>query len=78
MNKLEPRLTTLQAAAVLKTVSSFLGYLNRLLEGLEKAGFRGTDTWYLVQKVHADVYHLRVFLHYESCKHGVAMPPKDE
>lgn len=71
-------MTTAQADAVLKTVGSFLDYLNRLLDGLEKAGFRGTDAWYLVQKVHTEVYDLRVFLHYESCKHGVARPPKDE
>lgn len=36
------------------------------------------DAWHLVQKVHTDVYDLRVFLHYESCRHGVAMPPRDE
>lgn len=71
-------MTAAQADAVLRTVGSFLGYLNRLMDGLEKAGFRGTDTWYLIQKLHTEVYDLRVFLHYESCKHGVAMPPKDE
>ncbi len=71
-------MTAAQAAAVGETVGSMLGYLSRLKGGLERNGYARTETHLRVVEAWEKVYGLSVFLHYESCRHGVGMPPRDD
>ena len=79
MNKLESkRITAAQAAVVLKTASSMLGYLHRLVERLRATGFHASETYEVAERAYHAVHALVAHMHYESCRHGVGTPPKDE
>jgi hypothetical protein len=65
-------LTREQAAAVSKSIGPMLGYLVRLRQRMDKAGFLLTDPLYqCVRKAEDAIHHLSVELHYRSCECGV-------
>ena len=75
----ERRLTTTQARELGDRVRPMLVFLLHLKDRMLRAGFPPDGELYRVaSKAHDAVHHLSVVLHYESCKSGVGLKPKDD
>ena len=72
------RMTCWQAEQINKALFPLANYLVRLRSRMEKVGFLPDDpVFMLVSKAQDAVQHLRVTLHYRSCKSGVGMPESE-
>jgi hypothetical protein len=68
-------LTKDQTEQLLARIWPMLRYLKRLRDRMERRSFPKEDKLYrLVARIHDDVHHLSVSLHYLTCN-GVGRPP---
>jgi hypothetical protein len=66
-----------QSRKILESIRSRLGYLTRLRQGMERAGFSPDDSLFqAVIKAYEAFFDLSVKLHYLSCAGGVGMAPR--
>jgi len=73
------RMTCWQAEQVNKALYPLANYLVRLRSRMEKVGFLPDDpVFLLVAKAQDAVQHLRVELHYRSCRSGVGRPESED
>jgi hypothetical protein len=71
-------ITAEQARQLHERLYGSLNFLTRLKERMERRGFIPDDPLFLLVADAQDaVFHLRMNLHYLSCRSGVGLPPRE-